>query len=74
VVRMTKASRMAIEAAEKIVLQKFAEGWGIYVFRGGQRLLVQCAESGIVYPTRALARRAVKRIRPDLDPVDPVDA
>ncbi len=73
-VRMTKASRLAIETAEKIVLQKFEEGWGIYVFREGRRILVQCAESGIVYPSRALARRAVKRIRPDLDPVDPVDA
>ena len=69
-VRMTKASRMAIEAAEKIVLVNDRDGWSIYVYKGGNRIMVQCAEGGIAYPTRFLARRAVKRIRPDLDPVD----
>jgi len=70
VVRMTKASKMAIEKAEKIFLERNSDGWSIFTFKDGKRIPVQCAEGGIAYPSRALARRAVKRIRPDLDPLD----
>ncbi|MPM17058.1 hypothetical protein SDC9_63442 [bioreactor metagenome] len=70
-VRMTKASKMALQNADNIYFTTSVQGVTVYVTTAGKKILVQCGAGGpVVYPTRDHARRAVKRVRPDLDPIE----
>ena len=71
-VRMTKASKMALETADYIYFTNSAQGVSIFVTKGGRKIVIQSGAGGaVIYPTRVHARRAVKRVRPDLDPIEP---
>ena len=71
-VRMTKASKMALETADYIYFKFSSQGVSVFVTKGGKKIDIQsCAGGPVVYPTRDHARRAAKRVRPDLDPIEP---
>jgi hypothetical protein len=69
--RMTKTSLENLKVADAA---KFHEarggGWLVAVERKGNRAYLSDAEAPIAYPTQTLARRAIRRVRPDLEPTE----
>jgi hypothetical protein len=68
--RMTATSRENVKVAEKAELVPLDVGWGVKVWKGGKAAFVSSPDGPMVYPTRTLARRAVRRIRRDLQPTE----
>lgn len=67
--RMTQTSKANILAADRAELVPLDDGGhGVKVWRGDKAAFVSHATGPIAYPTATLARRAVKRLRPDLEP------
>ena len=71
--RMTKTSRQNIESAERAIIEKSENGYMIrlekQIDKSGVPAFssyVSSPESPMLYPSVALARRAVQGIRPDL--------
>jgi hypothetical protein len=75
--RMTKTSRENIKVADRALFHEAnpnvhhgKEGWLVAVERKGNRAYVSDAEGPVLYPTQTLARRAIRRVRPDLEPTE----
>lgn len=66
--RMTKTSRANLEIADACGVVAGASGWMVWVERNGARAYLSDSAGPLEYKTDTLARRAVKRIRPDLEP------
>jgi len=66
---MTKTSRANLEVADRCGFMETPAGVTVWVERTGNRAFLHDSEGPMVYPSSALARRAIKRIRPDLEPV-----
>lgn len=66
--RMTKTSRANLEVADECGVAPGASGFMVWVSKKGNRAYLQDSEGPLEYKTKTLARRAVKRIRPDLEP------
>ena len=71
--RMSKTSRQNIESAERAVIEKSEHGFMVRLEKGINKAgvpafssYVSSPESPMLYPSVALARRAVQGIRPDL--------
>ncbi|HDZ55298.1 hypothetical protein LCGC14_0393450 [marine sediment metagenome] len=66
--RMTKTSKQNLTVADTCGFSAAAPGVLVWVSRNGNRAFLHDSESPLVYPTEALARRAIRRVRPDLQP------
>ena len=71
--RMTKTSRQNVESAERAVIEKTEHGYMIRLEKGinkagvpGFSTYVSSPEAPMLYPSVALARRAVQGIKPSL--------
>jgi hypothetical protein len=68
---MTKTSLENLKVADSAKYHEAtAGGWLVAVERKGNRAYLSDAEGPIAYPTQTLARRAIRRIRPDLEPTE----
>lgn len=67
--RMTKTSIANLEVADRCAFQWMPHGVVVWVERDGNRAYLHDSEGPMLYPSAALARRAVRRVRPDLEPV-----
>jgi hypothetical protein len=67
--RITAQSKSNISAADRAEMVEFKDGDGfmVKIWKEGRSAFVCGSESVIVYPTSNDARRAIKRIRPDLE-------
>ena len=68
--RMTKTSKENLMVADRIEIDHF-EKLGVYtvrVWRGDRMAYLLDSEKTVEYPTIIAARRAVRRLRPDLEP------
>jgi len=69
--RMTKASAELFPRAREAFYRREKNGVSVYLLmEDGQKKWVQGAEGILLYPDRLNARRAVKRLRKDLEPID----
>jgi len=69
--RMTKTSVENLKVAEAAKYYAVcSSGWLVAVERNGNRAYLSDAEAPIAYPTQTLARRAIRRVRPDLEPTE----
>ena len=69
--RMTKASVEILSRAKEAFYRQERGGISVYVLmEDGQKKWIQSAEGILLYPDRFNARRAVKRLRKDLEPID----
>ena len=69
--RMTKASVDLFSRAKEVFYRQEKSGVSIYLLmEDGQKKWIQGAEGILIYPDRFNARRAIKRLRKDLEPVD----
>lgn len=66
--RMTKTSKTNLMIADDCGIVAGASGWMVWVARDGNRAYLSDSEGPLEYKTEILARRAIKRIRPDLEP------
>lgn len=69
--RMTKTTKANLEIADKIVIEATEGGNEFFVklYRGGKLAYLSDAQGPITYGTVTEARRTVRRIRKDLEPV-----
>jgi len=68
---MTKASAELFQRAKEAFYRQEKNGVSVYLLmEDGQKKWVQGAEGILIYPDRLNARRAVKRLRKDLEPVN----
>lgn len=69
--RMTKTSLENLKVAKRAVFHEaLGGGWFVVAERNDNRAYVSDAEGPIAYPTQTLARRSVRRVRPDLEPTE----
>ena len=68
---MTKTTKANIEVADKIVMQEADAGNEFFVklYRDGKLAYVSDIHGPITYGTVTEARRAIRRIRKDIEPV-----
>lgn len=67
--KMTSISKSNLLVAESAQIMPFdAGGYGVKVWRGDSAAFLHAADSVMVYKSAELARRAVRRLRPDLEP------
>lgn len=67
--KMTSISKSNLLASDSVQIIAFdTGGYGIKVWRGENASFLHASESVMVYKTPDLARRAVRRLRPDLEP------
>jgi len=69
--RMTKTSKANLLIADRCGFGTTLSGGyvGVWVERDGNRAYLHDGDGPLLYPSVTLARRAVRRIRPDLEPV-----
>ena len=73
--RMTKQSVENLKVAEAVRLEP-TENEGIYygtmvaIYRNSNKAYLHCSDGPMVYPSLLVARRSIKRIRPDLEPTE----
>lgn len=69
--RMTKTSKANLSVADRCGFHDVADGVLVWVERDGNypRAFLHDSEGPMVYPSQALARRAIRRVRSDLEPV-----
>lgn len=69
--RMTKTSKENILVADRALFHEARSGgWLVVVERKGNRAYLSDLDGPIAYPTQTLARRAIRRVRPDLEPTE----
>lgn len=68
--RMTKTSKENLLVADRIEIEKNRNynDFAVVLFRGDRMAYLSCKDGPMTYKTISDARRAVKRIRPDLEP------
>lgn len=67
--RMTAVSRANLRLADRVQFIDLGEGeTGIKAWRGESAAVVCTGEGPARYPSETAARRAMRRIRPDLEP------
>ena len=71
--RMSKTSRQNVESAERAVIEKSENGYMVRLEKGISKsgipsfsAYISSPESPMLYPSVALARRAVQGIKPDM--------
>lgn len=67
--RMTKLSVENLRVADCVKIELTIYGYLVAVSREGNVAYLSDASAPIVYSSEIAARRAVKRLRPDLEPV-----
>lgn len=67
--RMTKTSKANLTICDACGIDSSASGVLVWVSRNGNRAYLHDGDGPIEYPTAALARRAIRRVRSDLEPV-----
>ena len=69
--RMTKTTKANLMVADKIVIEPTDTGEEFFVkiYRGGKLAYLADAEGPITYETVTEARRTIRRIRKDIEPV-----
>jgi len=74
--RMTAISVANLEVADKVGFYDSSDSKGgifgvmVWVEKEGRRAFLSGSKTPLIYKDRVLARRAVKRLRPDLEPTD----
>jgi len=74
--RMTATSVANLQAADKVGFYDSTDyngnvfGVMVWVEKGGRRAFLSGSKTPLIYKDRTQARRAVKRLRPDLEPTD----
>ena len=69
--RMTKTSLENLKVADAAKYHEgTAGGWLVALEMKGNRAYLSDIDGPIAYPTQTLARRAIKRVRPDLEPTE----
>lgn len=70
--RMTKQSSENLKVADSVRIVALDDGSGFMVmaFRGERSAVLQCSDGPMVYPSVLVARRSVRRIRPNLEPTE----
>lgn len=67
--KMTSISKSNLLASDSAQIIAFdAGGYGVKVWRGYSSAFIHAACTIMVYKSPELARRAVRRLRPDLEP------
>lgn len=67
--KMTAISKSNLLAADSAQIMPFdSGGYGVKVWRGGAAAFLDAGSSVMIYRSADLARRAVRRLRPDLEP------
>ncbi len=67
--RLTAISIANLKAAHSIEIQPIHDGGcAVRVTRGSRSAFLHGSLTAMYYPTQEAARRAVKRVRPDLEP------
>lgn len=67
--KMTSISKSNLLAADSVQIMPFdAGGYGVKVWRGDSVAFLHAADSIMIYKSAELARRAVRRLRPDIEP------
>ena len=67
---MTKLSLENLKVANQVKIHTATAGWLVAVERNGNRAYLSDADGPLAYPSQALARRAIRRVRPDLEPTE----
>ena len=66
--RISKISVENLKVADKIVIEPMLDEYVVRVEKNGNPAYINGGATIMLYPTVQKARRAVKRLRPDLEP------
>jgi hypothetical protein len=68
--RMTKQSKANLMVSDEIKIVSNDLGFLVLLYRGGNCVTLSDSSGPIVYSDKKVARRTVRRFRPDLEPVE----